>query len=221
VAWSQDVSPVRWLVGKIVPIAVAVVGLAVVLGVAVAGLGDRLNTLTGPYNGYGPFDSFHFEAFVPLQVAYAVFGLALGLAMSALVRRTVPAMAGAAALFIGARVAVWLVRPYLLSPVRVVGPAFSSEEFGVGREQWYLGGGYLNSAGQVLTNSQLVLYGDPTSYGAYRDSLRRDGVTASFVDYQPADRLVTMRLIETGIFVALAAALFVVVWLRLRRSRAS
>ena len=52
-------------------------------------------------------------------IGYAVFGFALGALLGAVLRRTVPAMAGTLAGYVSARVAmtVW-VRPHLLVPIR-------------------------------------------------------------------------------------------------------
>jgi ABC-type transport system involved in multi-copper enzyme maturation permease subunit len=84
-AWSQDVSPLRWLVGKVVPMVVVAVGVAVALGTAVILLGHKFHSLE-PVE-YPPFSGLRFEQSVPLQVAYALFGFALGLLASAVLRR--------------------------------------------------------------------------------------------------------------------------------------
>ncbi|HEX4701426.1 MAG TPA: hypothetical protein VH352_04790 [Pseudonocardiaceae bacterium] len=217
-AWSQDVASTRWLAGKVVPLVVVAVGLAAALGAAAGTLGYRLVTVDNSFNSFNEFSGFHFEAYPPLQMAYALFGFALGLAMSALVRRTVPAMAGTAVLYIGVRVAVYFARPYYLPVVRATGAPGDYPFARLGRGNLDLANGDLDSAGNVIPPDQIRLHGDPGSFTAYQDSLRRDGVVATFTDYQPAYRLVPFRLIETGIFVLLAAALFTVVWLRMRRS---
>src|SRR5439155_407551 len=71
--------------------------------------------------GFGSFSMPSYEASVPLQVAYALFGFALGLVVSALVRRTVLTMVITMVVFVAARIAVGLWRPHFLAPLRFLG----------------------------------------------------------------------------------------------------
>ena len=57
-----------------------------------------------------------------------------------------------------------------------------------------------------------------TTEAALNACLRRNGIPNDLIVYQSADRLPALRLIEAGIFVVLAVALFAVTWLWLRRS---
>jgi hypothetical protein len=110
-AWTQDVSRVRWLALRH-----AVMGLA---SMAVAGLVSWLVTWwAGPLDrvGMNQFGSFDSRDIVP--VGYAAFAFALGVLLGALMRRTVPAMAATLVAFTAARLAFrLLVRPSLLPPV--------------------------------------------------------------------------------------------------------
>jgi hypothetical protein len=110
-AWTQDVSRVRWLTTRL-----AVSGLA---AMAVAGLASWLVTWWArPFdqevmNQFGSFDS---RDMVP--VGYAAFAFALGVVLGTLVRKTVPAMAATLLAFTAARLAFRLLaRPRLLPPV--------------------------------------------------------------------------------------------------------
>jgi hypothetical protein len=110
-AWTQDVSRVRWLALRL-----AVSGLA---AMAVAGLLSWLVTWwAGPLDrgGLDQFGSFDSRDIVP--AGYAAFAFALGVLLGALLRRTVAAMALALAGFTAARVAFRLLaRPVLLPPL--------------------------------------------------------------------------------------------------------
>ena len=110
-AWTQDVSRVRWLALRL-----AVSGLA---GMAVAGLLSWVVTWwASPLDrgGLDQFGSFDSRDIVP--AGYAAFAFALGVLLGALLRRTVPAMAATLAGFTAARVAFRLLaRPVLLPPV--------------------------------------------------------------------------------------------------------
>jgi hypothetical protein len=109
-AWTQDVSRVRWLTLRL-----TVPGLA---AMAVAGLTSWLVTWwAGPLdhavNQFGSFDS---RDIVP--AGYAAFAFALGVLLGTLLRKTVPAMAATLLTFTAARLAFRLLaRPWLLPPV--------------------------------------------------------------------------------------------------------
>jgi hypothetical protein len=110
-AWTQDVSRVRWLALRL-----AVTGLACM---AVAGLVSWIVTWwAGPLDraGLDQFGSFDSRDIVP--VGYAAFAFALGVLAGTLIRRTVAAMAVTLLAFTAARVAFrLLVRPHLLAPL--------------------------------------------------------------------------------------------------------
>lgn len=210
-AWSQDVSARRWLAGKAVVLAVAAVGLAAVLGVVAGSMIDRLGTADPRF--YSAFEGVRFEASLSLQASFALFGVALGLAASVLLRRTVPAMGVTLAVFAGVRGAVALLRHSYLPPLQVFVPLSSGAPASM-------------DGGAILSWDQVDATGRPVSGFAVKcmngtdfdACLRRNGVVRDLLTYQPADRLPTFRLIETGVFVVLAVALFAVTWLWLRRS---
>ena len=100
-AWTQSVTRGRWLMAKAGWLLLA----AAVWGGCVAAL---VTWWSGPRNAlYGnalqPND-FDLQGIVP--VAYALFGMALGIAAGALLRRTLPAIAVTLAGFIAVRVVV-------------------------------------------------------------------------------------------------------------------
>jgi hypothetical protein len=124
-AWTQDISRLRWLALRL-----AVPGLA---GTAAAGLVSWIVTWwAGPLDraGLNQFSSFDSRDIVP--VGYAAFAFALGALAGALLRRTVPAMAVTLAAFTAARLAFRLLaRPRLLAPLTMTLPlAPSSTGYG-------------------------------------------------------------------------------------------
>jgi hypothetical protein len=110
-AWTQDVSRIRWLAVRL-----AVTGLA---AMAVAGLASWLVTWwAGPLDraGMDQFGSFDSRGIVP--VAYGAFAFALGALLGALLRKTLPAMAVTFLVFTGVRLTFRLLaRPQLLPPM--------------------------------------------------------------------------------------------------------
>lgn len=115
-AWTQDVSRVRWLALRL-----TAGGLA---GMLAAGLVSWLVTWwAGPLDraGLDQFGSFDSRGIVP--VGYAAFAFTLGVLAGVLLRRTVPAMAATLVVFTAARLAFRLLaRPRLLPPVPLALP---------------------------------------------------------------------------------------------------
>jgi hypothetical protein len=214
-AWSQDVSARRWLVGKVVVLAVVATAFAAVLGAVAAGLVDRLSGADPGF--YSAFDGLHFEASLLLQIAYVLFGFALGLAASVLLRRTVPAMGVTLALFAGVRAAVSLLRPNYLPPAHLF-TALPGGIGGVKIDGLFLSVQSVDAVGRPVTDLPVSCFAKANTEAAQEACLRRNGIVGYLTQYQPADRLPTFRLIESGIFVVLAIALFAVTWLWLRRS---
>ncbi|GAA4525266.1 hypothetical protein [Amycolatopsis samaneae] len=223
-AWSQDVPAGRWLAVKVLVFGLVLAVLAALLGAVTMTLTHRLHG-QDPF-GYPPFASVAFELWPPLQVAYALFGLALGVATSVLTRRTLAAMGAALAGFVAVRLVIAvLARPHYLPPVRnvrpqddpspMIGADSLHEVLVVGR------GGWMNTTGELapLGGDELpqpihdCLFGGS---GRLTACLAEHGWTRSYLDYQPADRLLTFRLVETGVFLLLAAALYLLARQRVR-----
>jgi hypothetical protein len=225
--WVQSITRARWLWVK-----------AGWLLLAAAAWGGSLAALTTWWAG--PTNAEHGSQFYPgrfdiidlMPVAYAVFGMALGICAGALIRRTVPAMAATLGGFIGARVVVLLwLRPHYQSAVTVTRGLLSA--FSPTGSYWLIHQGALNPAGQPITgvNGEAQFNGVPISSLPHAcaglanptggmTSSATGGMTSScraaltgyhsFVTYQPADRFWAFQGIETGVFVALAAILLTV-----------
>jgi hypothetical protein len=80
-------------------------------------------------------------------------------------------------------------------------------------------GGYADAAGNsVPTDGCNPSVAGPKSFDVYQACMRDHGVVNTYTDYQPGSRMDTFHLIEEGIFVAMAAILFVLAWWRVRRA---
>ena len=150
-AWTQSVTRGRWLMAKAGWLLLA----AAVWGGCIAALvtwwsGPR-NALYG--NAFQPND-FDLQGVVP--VAYALFGMALGIAAGALLRRTLPAIAVTLAGFIGVRVLVAeILRPHYMTAVTTYYSVLGNWTPSPG--SWVLGGGVVNKSGQVLAVPDVVV----------------------------------------------------------------
>ena len=216
-AWSQDVSRGRWLLGKVLTLGAVAVGLALLLGV----IADHAVGTVIATNSYtNLFIPFSFEAYPLLQVGYALFGFALGLLCSAVFRHLLPATTVTLVVFALARVAVAQVRLDYLPPVRQITPFTGMFTLDTGPGSLIVGNGYLTSSGQSadqLVQSCVPLSGTDFQQGEWQNCLRQHGVTQQYTDYRPASQIPTFRLIEVGIFLALTVICAVATWQVLRR----
>jgi len=224
-AWMQSVTRGRWLTVK--------VGWALFAAAAWAGAVSALVTWWS-----GPLNSLNHQNFQPSQfdiqgivpIGYAVFAVALGIAVGTLLRRTLPAMAITVAVFTFLRLvvgqdfrsrymtAVTKTFSFLHPPVLpagsywmvaggVVGPhgVVPNIQGGSGLHVSY-GGVPVPIASMPSTCQALFFQRSPQKFGP---CLAAHGYHA-FISYQPAGRYWAFQGIETGIFVLLAAALLAV-----------
>ncbi len=196
-AWTQGVTRLRWLMSKSVLVFVPVLLMAAVAGIVEVIL---LNVQGGQVNRWNVFDQQ-----APLIVASTFFALALGIALGALIGRSIPAMAATLVVFVAVRVVIGvLIRPHFMAPVQFRTTDFST----IGQTHataWYLSDGdYYDAAGHVLSNGPRAM-----SRAAY--------VVQS---YQPGDRFWAFQSIESAILTVLALALvaFAIYWVSRRVS---
>jgi energy-coupling factor transporter ATP-binding protein EcfA2 len=181
---------------------------------------------SGPDNAlYGDaFNSNRFDLMGIVPAAYAVFAMALGIALGALLRRTVTAMGITLAGYIAVRSVVDLwVRPHYMSAVtHVYGLTQNWAPTGAA---WQFAQGLLTPSGGVIPpqNGSDIGTNVPTSAvppscgslggvnhpGPVLSCMQSAGYR-QFITFQPPDRYWAFQGIETGIFVALAAALIAV-----------
>jgi hypothetical protein len=112
-AWTQSISPLRWITTKIALIfgvlAIATAALAALTTWAL----DPLDVAFG-----GRFNSTWYDISGVVPVACMLFALALGVALSALIRRTIPAMAITLVGYAAARIPIHWIRAHF-APVTV------------------------------------------------------------------------------------------------------
>jgi len=218
-AWMQSVTRSRWLAVKIGWMLLA----AAIWGGVISAL---VTWWSGPNNAeqLNAFNPGRFDLTGLVPVAYSLFAMALGIAVGALVRRVLPAIAITLAGFIAVRavVTLWL-RPHYMSAVTVFYKVTSG--FTPPGSFWSIASGLLGPNGQAIgqnTNGN-VFYGIPVNYlPASCAAPSRGAVTVppscaqalthfrGFLTYQPGNRYWAFQGIETAIFVALAAALIAV-----------
>ena len=157
-AWTQSVSPLRWITTKVVLIFGCIAAATVALSLlAVWALNPLMPAFGGRYNSTW----FDIQGLVP--VACMLFALSLGLAASALIRRTIPAMAVTLAVYAVARIPIHFVRAHFWPPTTrtfnvplvdlVRSPIGSpADDFGsrVGPGDWFLKGSVTDPSGHPI-----------------------------------------------------------------------
>ncbi|MFT7836657.1 ABC transporter permease subunit [Saccharothrix sp. BKS2] len=223
VVWTQDLTPVRWLTGKVVLLGAAAAGLSAGLGAAVVLLLNTVNAHSAEGQRFGPFDSDAFEVVPHVQVGYALFGFALGLALSAVTRRTVLSMGLSFGVFFVVRgLVASLWRPYYATPLRTAMPfdpvaGGSSEDVWPGPDHLVVDVGYLNAAGAEVEVSHTACATPNSGPEEYGRCLADQGVVQLFVDHHPPDRVVPFQLVELGVYTAFAAGLLVLTFWWVKR----
>ena len=235
-AWAQSITRTRWLAVKVGWLLLA----AAVWGGAIAAL---VTWWSGPRNAaFGDaFQSNYFDQQGLVPVAYAVFATALGIAAGAVLRRTLPAIAIVIGGFIGMR--LWIsqgLRMHFMAPVTTfygVAANFNPPAGSINT-----GGGLINKAGQLVTGQfgNVMIDGVPSTslpaacqrlipasasgpagpsnaaLNAVYGCLQKAGYR-QFLSYQPISRYWAFQGIETGIYLAVAAALIAITFYAVRR----
>ncbi|MFE5734042.1 hypothetical protein ACFQ7A_24420 [Streptomyces sp. NPDC056528] len=192
-AWTQSVSPARWLAAKVaVPAALA---LTVV---PLLSLVFFWSWSTGPSHTFPTHwhEPTMFVSFGIVPVAHALLGLGLGTAVGVLVRRTVVAM-GVTVLFTGAALALLARLRDDLWPVRTL----TGSQPSLDGEVWRLDRGMLTSSGERLLWDDCIVVRPQD----VRQCMTERGGVVEFMDIHPASHYWPLQLVETGLCLALAA----------------
>ncbi|MGP3753996.1 hypothetical protein [Streptomyces sp. IBSNAI001] len=212
VAWTQSVTPARWLAAKLaVPTVLLVAGVTVLS--AVLGWAQTRTATDYPVDW---FDAPVFGATVPVVIGYTLLGIAVGALTGLLVRRTVAAMAVAVVVTGAVMVALVNLRSSLWPLETTVGTA--EGRLDVPLESWVVDLGRVTASGDRLP-TDVCWRGGASEAREARCMAERD-ITGWFVDHHPASHLWPLQLVETGIVLALAALAVTAAFRVLRRRTA-
>ena len=198
-AWTQGCGRVRWVVSKLLLLAVAVTG-------AIWAFTELFSYYYHPFLGDGQVSRLLPLAFGLLGVAFAAWTLAafaIAVFFGALIRRTVPAMAATLATWTVLAIATAVaLRQHYQAPVRTTGnpPA----------DAWILGNYATGPGGQHSLNQ---LYQQAPA--SVQNSMDPNALTnwlaqqhyTQWTSYEPASRFWHFQLIEGGWLLALSAIL--------------
>ncbi|MET8407674.1 ABC transporter permease [Streptomyces sp. NPDC005195] len=208
-AWTQSVTPVRWLTAKL-----AVPALALALGGAVLVPLFRWSWSNNPDrldDGWSGFSTF--VALGPATVAYALCALAVGALAGLLLGRALPAL--------GVTLAVMLLLNQILGTFRAdLWPKVTRTGVtagGLPHRAWQLESG-------VLVHGHRVANPDYGYCAGTAERISRcdatHGITGRYAVYHPVSHFWPLHLVETGIVLAVAATATATAFRLLRRRTA-
>lgn len=210
-AWTQGVSPARWLAAKL-----AVPALLTTLGCTALVLAYRRAWSAHPGLRDGDWTSVTtFVARGPATVAYALCALALGALTALLLRRTLPALGVSLAATWALHFALERFREHLWPSVTRV----TATEDVWPRHVWQLESGTIEHGHRVAHAGGSPCEGNPAQVKQCADKL---DITGYYQVYHPRSHYWPLHLVESGIVLAVAALATVLAFRLLpRRSRAA
>lgn len=242
-AWTQSVSPLRWITTKITLTFTVVAIAALTLGLLATWALDPLNAAFG-----GRFNSTWYDVQGVVPLACMLFALAVGVAASALIRRTIPAMAVTLVVYAAARIPIHWIRWHfapltthmLTLPLStlVANPAGSPQDVATAAlplDAWLHNLSVTGPSGGPISTNQgnfdlLRRFCPSLQVDAARTGVLHPGACSARVDglsiretitYQSASHFWLIQAVESTAFVALAAALVVVAVRTVHRRRAT
>ncbi|MET3987925.1 ABC transporter permease [Streptomyces sp. PvR034] len=184
-AWTQNVSPTRWLATKL-----AVTAAAVTLGMTVLVL--LLRTVRDHRFGIGNwslYDPFVYHDAALLAIAYPLFGLVLGALAGILLGRAMAALATATAVTAVLAYVYSLVRFHFWPSVTLTTPADGPYPRGM-----ILSTELFSSDGTRLSGLELMRRSGPDVHASY-----------AVHEYHPVSHFWPLQAVETGSLLALTA----------------
>jgi hypothetical protein len=172
----------------------------------------------GPENALGSrFDAFDQQGITP--IAYALFAVALGIAVGSFFKRVLPAIATTLGVFVLIRAAIGIyLRPHYQTPLTERVPLNGLGNPPAG--SWLISQGFVGPHGQTMGRSfspadlpAACRTGASIDKGALLHCLSSHGYSQAFI-FQPSSRFWEFQGIESGLFLVLATGLIVLSYRR-------
>ncbi|MFD7595912.1 hypothetical protein ACFV6D_23075 [Kitasatospora sp. NPDC059812] len=204
-AWTQSVSPLRWLTARIALPGLAVLAAGGVLAVLATWVWNA-DIAHSPFAFDPPFQGLTYPVLGVVPVAWSLFALALGLLVGQLLRRTVASVLATGVLVAVVHGLLRWGRASFYPSVKEMVPR--GVYFGQPTNAWLVDRGVVLQDGRWASD-QFCWDGDRTR-GC-------EGATSNWIEYHPVGHFVPIQLVETGILVALTVVALTVLFLRVRR----
>ncbi|MER6348945.1 ABC transporter permease [Streptomyces sp. NPDC001595] len=188
-AWTQSITPARWLAAKLaVPAALLTAGALALTGLHRLVWASDGELRAGWREWHEPVT---YLANGPLATAHLLLALAVGVLTGLLVRRALPALGVAAAAEIALLWAFTSLRPRLWPAETVVNTE-----------------GYPGSDGMIVEEGVVTSSGARVADPACAEDIRCSGgreIVGLYQDYHPSGHFWPLQLVETGIVLAVGA----------------
>ncbi|MER6999120.1 ABC transporter permease [Streptomyces sp. NPDC000410] len=207
-AWTQSVSPARWLASRLaIPTVVVVAGGALLVALFRWTRGAVEDSMFLQL-----WDKQVYASSGTVAVAYGLLATAFGALGGLLVRRTLVAMSLAGLATGGVLLALAQVREHLWPMVLSVGKGMPNTLTNTA-DDWWVEYGRLSPSGERL-------YWEDCSAPAPAWCNDESGAYTEFVEHHPVSHFWPLQLVETGIVLALAVLVTTVAFRVLRRHHA-
>jgi hypothetical protein len=221
-AFTQGVTRTRWLAGRL-----ALVGACV--AAVTAAFAALFTWWRGPLDEIGGrMRSVSFLIAVPSLTSAALFAFAVGVLAGAVLRRTVPAMVAALAVFLLVRIPMEeYARPHYVTPLtRITDPVTGPAPDWRPATGWTIETGWIDASGHRLSEGEEgaileeIYRGDGRMFsGPAIERYLADHGLRHYTEYVPASRYWTLQAIESMWFLGAAAVLLAAtVWIVRRRT---
>ena len=223
-AWSQDVTPQRWLWTKL-----AVLGaVTAAAGAAVAAGAGHLADVVSTATGQSLFSGNAFLVTGMLPLAQSVAWLAVGVALGAAYRRTLPAIFTALIGYGAAYLLVERVYPSFMTPLTALTPLGSDQGSAAQFDANSLvvanpAGTIYDAAGHPVSPAlqSLCQSANDLPKGQLDPCLAPQRHLMTLLRYQPGSRIPDFHLILIGGYLGLAAVAAALLWWLVRRTSLS
>ncbi len=208
-AWTQSISRRRWALSRFG--FAAAIGVAITVVWAFVAAHWRSSLMNGAGQNFG---QDYFELSPIVLFGYGLFAIALGLAAAVLVRRLIPTLALLGVGFIGTRIfTTFELRERYRAPITEIVPAASDAgPYTWYPDRWILDESWLTRSGARISwedvNQLCLPQSDAQNTEEFYRKCLIDNGLQYFRSYHPNDRFMQFQLIETAIYLGLAAALF-------------
>ncbi|WP_405907861.1 MULTISPECIES: hypothetical protein [unclassified Streptomyces] len=209
-AWTQSVTPARWLAAQLaVPAALITAGTTVLVVLHRLMWTDGRDIL-----GEDWYSADVFRANGPVALGYALCALAVGALAGLLVRRTLPALGLALAVTVAVHTLGDLYRASLWPPVTVTGAAASN----LPADAAPLEHGVILTSGERIGNN-LACVDNDTAADLTR-CMSKNGISDLWATYHPPSHFWPLQLTESAILLTLTALVVFLTFRVLKRRTA-
>jgi hypothetical protein len=219
-AWSQDITPQRWLWTKLSLLA----GLTAALSAAAAAACDHLAHVLSIAADKSLFSGQAFLVTGTVPLTLSVVWLIIGVALGAAIRRPLPAAFAALAGYIGLFFLAQWRYPTFRTPLTTITPVVVGRQSGVGSDPNSLrvlsgSGDLVDAAGHQLSPGTLQAMCPPPA-GVSNQCLAEHNIYNQ-IQYQPSSRIPEFHLILTSGYLTLGVIAAATLWWLVRRTSLS